>query len=232
MLPRSLAGICLPLLCLLAGCADDRKPVDETASIEPIGWGCLDRIGELVNDPLHPEPPPYCRIGVLSGLQRAGRALPVTAVLDRGSECWPTPQGFMVDLAPGVAARFHAAFMDNPSFVPMADSPACPPQGDTGPIPALPGGTQTAIEFTTVAHASVQDAAGNTLILPSQVEARLVDAVTGRPIWHDRCDVDIAELRSAASLPDESNLRQVLSDEAQRCARGFAATLGAPAPPM
>ena len=106
------------------------------------------------------------------------------------------------------------------------------PQGDTGPIPALPGGAQTAIEFTTVAHTSVQDAAGNTLILPSQVEARLVDAVTGRPIWHDRCDVDISELRSAASLPDESNLRQVLSDEALRCAQGFAATLGAPAPPM
>lgn len=230
--PRSLAGIGLTLLSVLAACADDRKPVDETATIEPIGWGCLDRIGELVNDPLHPAPPPYCRIGVLSGLQRVGRALPVTAVLDRGSECWPTPQGFMIDLAPGVAARFHAAFTANPSFVPMADSPACPPQGDTGPIPALPGGAQTAIEFTTTNHASVADAAGNTLILPAQVEARLLDAVTGRPIWNDRCDVDISELRGAASLPDESNLRQVLSDEALRCAQGFAAALGAPAPPM
>jgi hypothetical protein len=37
------------------------------------------------------------------------------------------------------------------------------------------------------------------------------------------------ELQAAASLPGDQSLRQVLSDEALRCARGFAATLGAPA---
>ena len=230
MSPRALATASLALLPLLAACSDERKPVNETATPEPVGWGCLDRDGEVVNDPLDPAPPPYCRIGLLSGLQRDGRALPVTAVVDRGAECRPTAQGFVLDLAPGVAARFHAAFIANPSFVPMSDSPACPPEGDTGPLPALPGGAQTAIEFTTTATAATQDADGNELILPAEVQARLVDAVTGRPIWQDRCRTDMAELRAAASLPGESNLRQVLSDEALRCARGFAATLGAPAP--
>lgn len=227
---RDLATVSLSLLALLAACAEDRKPVNETATPEPVGWGCLSRVGEVVNDPLAPAPPPYCRIGLLSGLQRDGRALPVTAVVDRGAECRPTAQGFVLDLAPGVAARFHAAFIANPSFVPMSDSPACPPEGDTGPLPALPGGAQTAIEFVTSSSTPAQDAAGNALILPSQVEARLIDPVTGNLLWHDRCDVDVAELRAAASLPGLDNLRQVLSDEALRCARGFAATLGAPAP--
>jgi hypothetical protein len=219
----------LALLALLAACADGRKPVDETATIEPVGWGCLDRIGEVVDDPLSPAPPPYCRIGVLSGLQRDGRTLPVTAVLDRGAECRATAQGFALDLAPGVAARFHAAFIDNPSFVPMGDSPSCPPQGDTGPLPPLPGGAQTAIEFITTETAPTQDAAGDRLILPAEVQARLIDAVTGHLIWQDRCRTDMPELQAAASLPGDQSLRQVLSDEALRCARGFAATLGAPA---
>lgn len=230
MSPRAFATATLALLALLAACSDDRKPVNEIATPEPIGWGCLDRDGEVVNDPLAPTPPPFCRIGMLSGLQRDGRALPITAVVDRGAECRPTARGFVLDLAPGVAARFHAAFIDNPSFVPMSDSPACPPEGDTGPLPALPGSAQTAIEFTTTATAATQDADGNELILPAEVEARLVDAVTGQLIWQDRCRTDMAELQAAASLPGESNLRQVLSDEALRCARGFAATLGAPAP--
>jgi hypothetical protein len=219
----------LALLALLAACADDRKPVDETATIEPIGWGCLDRVGEVVDDPLDPAPPPFCRIGVLSGLQRDGSTLPVTAVLDRGAECRPTAQGFVLDLAPGVAARFHRTFIDNPSFVPMSNSPACPPQGDTGPLPPLPGGAQTAIEFITTATAPSQDAASDRLILPAEVQARLIDAVTGHLIWQDRCRTDMAELQAAASLPGEQSLRQVLSDEALRCARGFAASLGAPA---
>lgn len=227
---RAFATVSLSLLALLAACSDDRKPVNETATIEPVGWGCLSRVGEVADDPLDPTPPAYCRVGLLSGLQRDGRALPVTAIVDRGAECRPTAQGFVVDLAPGVAARFHGAFIDNPSFVAMSDSPACPAEGDTGPLPTLPGGAQTAIEFVTTSSTPAQDAAGNTLILPSQVEARLIDPVTGKLIWHDRCDVDIAELRAAASLPGLDNLRQVLSDEALRCARGFAATLGAPAP--
>ena len=217
-------------LALLAACADHRKTVNETATVEPLGWGCLDRVGELADDPMNPTPPPFCRIGILSGLQQEGRALPVTAVLDRGAECRPTAQGFLIDLTPGVAARFHAAFADNPSFVPLAQSPACPPQGATGPLPPLPGGAQAAIEFTTVATASTQDAAGNALILPAEVEARLIDATSGRLIWHNRCRTDMAELKAAASFPGEQNLRQVLSDEALRCAKGYAAALGAPAP--
>ena len=141
-----------------------------------MGWGCIARVGEVVDDPLNPTAPPYCRIGLLAGLQRDGRALPLTAVLDRGAECRPSAQGFVIDLAPGVAARFHAAFTDNPSFVPLSHSPACPPQGDTGPLPPLPGDARTAIEFTTVASTQAQNAPGNELILPAEVEARLVDA--------------------------------------------------------
>ena len=49
-------------------------------------------------------------------------------------------------------------------------------------------------------------------------------------LWRDRCATDTAELTAAAGFPELANLRQVLSDEALRCARGFAATLGAPAP--
>jgi hypothetical protein len=227
--PRAFATASLALLSLLAACADDRKPVDETATIQPVGWGCLDRVGEIADDPLDPTPPAFCRIGLLSGLQQNGHALPVTAIVDRGAECRPTAQGFAVDIAPGVAARFHAAFVDNPSFVPLADSPACPPEGDTGPLPVLPGGAQTAIDFVTTASAPAQDAAGNRLILPAEVGARLVDAVTGRTIWQERCRTDLAGLEAAASLPGDQNLRQMLSDEALRCARGFAASLGAPA---
>ena len=52
MSPRALATASLALLALLAACADDRKPVDETATPEPVGWGCLDRDGEVVNDPV------------------------------------------------------------------------------------------------------------------------------------------------------------------------------------
>ena len=49
-------------------------------------------------------------------------------------------------------------------------------------------------------------------------------------LWHDACRTDTAELTAAAGFPGFGNLRQLLSDEALRFARGFAATLGAPAP--
>ena len=58
----------------------------------------------------------------------------------------------------------------------------------------------------------------------------MVEAGSGRMLWHDSCRTDTAELTAAAGFPDLGNLRQVLSDEALRCARGFAAALGAPAP--
>ncbi len=44
-----------------------------------------------------------------------------------------------------------------------------------------------------------------------------------------RIRTELAGLQAAASLPGDQNLRQMLSDEALRCARGFAASLGAPA---
>ncbi len=220
----------LLLILGLVACADDRKPVDETATVEPIGFGCLDQMGEIVDDPLDPAAPPFCRIGVLGGLTLDGRSLPKVAVLDRGNECHRTQDGYAVDLAPGVAARFHSAFATDPDFVPLADSPACPGLDGAGPVPALPAGAQDAIEFATVATIAVTTADGTALNLPAEVSARIIDAATGRSRWLDRCRTDATELAAAASFPDLSNLRQVLSDEALRCARGFAAALGAPAP--
>jgi hypothetical protein len=217
-------------LALLAACAADRGPVDETYTVEPVGFGCLDRAGELPDDPLNPTPAPYCRIGVLSDLALQGRPVPAAAVLDRGAECRDTPRGYAVDLAPGVAARFHAAFEDERDFVPLDGSPACPPLETSGPVPALPGGATTAAEFLTVATVPAPTAAGGTLVLPAAVEARLVEAGSGRLLWHDTCRTDTAELKAAAGFPGFGNLRQALSDEALRCARGFAAALGAPTP--
>jgi len=60
--------------------------------------------------------------------------------------------------------------------------------------------------------------------------AKLVEAGSGRVLWRDTCRMDDSELTTAAGFPGFGNLRQVLSDEALRCARGFAATPGAPAP--
>ena len=39
----------LLLVLALAACSDGRKPVDETATVEPIGFGCLDEMDEAVN---------------------------------------------------------------------------------------------------------------------------------------------------------------------------------------
>jgi hypothetical protein len=220
----------LLLLTWLVACADDRKPVDETQVVESIGFDCLDDMGEIADDPLNPAPPPFCRIGVLGALQLDGRPLPNVAVLDRGDECVRSQKGFTVDLAPGVTARFHAAFQTDPDFVPVVDSPACPDLGGADAVPALPAGAGDAIEFATVAIVPATAADGTALLLPAQITARLIDAQTGRVRWQDRCRGDTAELTTAAGFPELANLRQVLSDEALRCARGFAATLGADAP--
>ena len=230
MRPSSGLTASLLLLVGLVACTDDRKPVDETQTVEPIGFGCLDDMGEVVDDPLNPTPAPFCRIGVLGSLKLDGRPVPTVAVIDRGAECNRTPKGYAVDLAPGVAARFHAAFQVDPDFVPMDDSPACPALDVSGPVAALPGGAQTALEFTADATVPATTAAGGTLFLPAEASARLVEAGSGRVLWRDSCRTDKAELTAAAGFPDLGNLRQVLSDEALRCARGFAATLGAPAP--
>ena len=229
---RPCHGFMATLLVLagLTACADDRKPVDETQVVEPIGFGCLDQMGEIANDPLNPNPPPFCRIGVLGALQLDGKPLPKVAVLDHGNECLRTAKGYEIDLAPGVAARFHAAFVTDPDFVPMTDSPGCPDLGGTGAVPALPAGAVDAIEFATVGIVPATAADGSALLLPAQVSSRPIDARTGQVRWQDRCRLDTAELTTAAGFPELGNLRQVLSDEALRCARGFAATLGAPAP--
>ena len=129
-------------------------------TVEPVGFGCLDDMGEVVDDPLNPTPAPFCRIGVLGSLKLDGRPVPTVAVIDRGAECNRTPKGYAIDLAPGVAARFHAAFQVDPDFVPMDDSPACPALDVSGPVPALPGGAQTALEFTADAHGARHDRRG------------------------------------------------------------------------
>ena len=215
---------------LLAACADDEKPVMELQTPEPIGFGCLAEMDEVADDPLNPAPPPFCRIGVLGALKLDGKPLPKVAVLDRGNECVRGPKGYAVDIAPGVAARFHGAFTTDPDFVPMADSPACPDLGGSGAVPALPAGATDAIEFATVNIVPATAADGTALQLPADVSARLIEARTGRILWQDRCRLDTAELTTAAGFPEIGNLRQVLSDEALRCARGFAAALGAPPP--
>ena len=118
---RPSSGLTASLLLLggLVACTEDRKPVDETQTIEPAGFGCLDDIGEVADDPLSPTPAPFCRIGVLGSLKLDGRPVPTVAVIDRGAECNRTPKGYAIDLAPGVAARFHAAFQVDPDFVPI-----------------------------------------------------------------------------------------------------------------
>ena len=219
------------LLANLAACAEDRRPVDETRTVEPVGFGCLDDIDEVANDPLNPSPPAFCHVGVLASLRLDGRPLPIAAVIDRGPECIRTANGYKVNLAPGVAARFHAAFRLDPGFVPIDDSPACPAAVGSGPVAALPDGAETALEFTTGGPVPVPTASGRTLIIPAAVDVRLVDADSGRLLWRDSCRTDTAELVAAAGFPDLGYLRQVLSDEALRCANGFAATLEAPAPP-
>jgi hypothetical protein len=217
-------------IAVCTACSGEREPVDETATVEPIGWGCLDRAGELADDPLNPAPAPYCRIGVLNGLKLEGRPEPVAAVIDHGSECSTTTKGFAIDLAPGVAARFNRAFQLERDFVPLSESPACPSLASTGVVPALPGGATIAVEFLTVSTVSAPSAADETYVLPAAVEARLIEAGSGRVLWHDTCRTDTAELSAAASFPGSDNLRQVLTAEALRCADGFAAALGAPPP--
>lgn len=220
----------LVLLAGLTACGGDRKPVDETQTVEPVGWGCLARLGELADDPLNPLEAPFCRIGLLNSLKLAGKPVATVAVIDRGAECTSTAKGFAIDLAPGVAARFHEAFLLEPDFVPMDRSPACPPLDGSVAAVALPGGAQTALEFTAPAILATPTAAGGTILLPTAVTATLIEAGSGRVLWRERCATDTAELTAAAGFPELANLRQVLSDEALRCARGFAATLGAPAP--
>mgnify|MGYP001332605768 CR=1 FL=1 len=223
-------ALALLVVAALAACGDRERPVDETATVNPLGFGCLDRVDEVADDPLHPAPPPYCRIAVLSGLTLDRRPAPVTAVLDRGSECARTAEGFAIDLAPGVAARFHAAFQAEPDWVPLEQSAACPAAEASGPVPPLPGGAAAVLEFSTLATVRAPAAAGGVLVLPAAVEVRLVEAGSGRQLWRDTCRTDTAELQAAASFPGFGNLRQLLSDEALRCAQGFAAALGAPPP--
>ena len=230
MRPSSSLTASLLLLAGLVACDTDRKPVDETANIEPVGFACVDDFDEVADDPLNPTPPPFCRIGVLGSLQLDGRPLRTVAVIDRGAECNRTEAGDAINIAPGVAARFHAAFQLDPDFVPIDDSPACPAAIGSGPIVPLPAGASAALEFTTTGPIPVPSRGG-----------RHSAAARGR-----RCKTGRRRLRSLAvarqlphrhrrtrrgrGFPELSNLRQVLSDEALRCARGFAATLGAPAP--
>ena len=128
---RPISGLTASLLLLvgLVACTDDRKPVDETQTVEPVGFGCLDDIGEVVDDPLNPTPAPFCRIGVLAALQLDGRPVPTVAVIDRGAECSRTPKGYAIDLAPGVAARFHAAFQARPRLRAHGRQPGLPAAG-------------------------------------------------------------------------------------------------------
>ena len=187
-------------LALLAACADHQKTVNETATVEPVGWGCLNRVGELADDLMNPTPPPFCRIGILSGLQQEGRALPVTAVLDRGAGSWPAAEALVIDLTPGVAAPFHAAFADNPSFVPLATAPPARrrvPPARCRRCRAARGGDRVR---TTVGNRVGAGCSREHAVLPAEVGP-------GRRRGYRPADlagplrVAIAELRAAASLP-------------------------------
>ena len=172
MRPSSGLTASLLLLVGLAACTDDRKPVDETQTVEPVGFDCLEDLGEVVDDPLNPTPAPFCRIGVLGSVELDGRPAPTVAVIDRGAECNRTPKGYAVDLAPGVAARFHQAFQLDPDFVPMDDSPACPALDVSGPVAALPAGAHTALEFT--ADATVPATTAATMSGASRARRRIL----------------------------------------------------------
>ena len=228
MRPSSGLTASLLLLVGLVACTDDRKPVDETRTVEPVGFGCLDDMGEVADDPLSPTPAPFCRIGVLGSLKLDGRPVPTVAVIDRGAECNRTPKGYAIDLAPGVAARFHAAFQVDPDFVPMDDSPACPAR-------MSPGRSRRCRRRANAPgvhhrrHGAGAHRGGRHADPPAAVDARLVEAGSGRVLWRDSCRTDKAELMAAAGFPDWQPAPGALR-RGLRVRRGFAATLGAPAP--
>ena len=229
MPPRTFAIASLALLALLPACANqDRDKTDEAPAPQPIGWSCLGRVGEVRDDPLHPAAPAQCRIGVLAALRAAGRAMPVTAVVDRGGECRSTERGLELDLAPRVVARFHAAFDGSPGYVPLADSPACPSLDAAQPT--LPGGSAALLEIATVATVPATSAAGVAYRLPATVTGRLVEARIGRLLWLETCRTNGSELQAATTFPDDTNLARMLDAAADACARTFATALGAPPP--
>jgi hypothetical protein len=229
------AALCL-LLCA-AGCSrieQSRKEDLENlrqAAAPPTGFECLVALGEVTDDPLHAAAAgPTCRVGWLDAVRVEGCPEPAVAVIERGPVCRPAAGGLAVDLSAGVVARVYRAFQLEPGVVPLADSPACPSLDAGIADPALPGGSATLLDLTTVATVPATSAAGVAYRLPAAVAGRLVEARSGRVLWQDTCRTDTSELQAAATFPDTPNLERMLAHEADRCAQGFAAALGAPSP--
>ena len=225
-------------LCLLlatAGCSrieQSRKEDLENlrqAAAPPTGFECLAAVGEVADDPMHAAAVRPARRPAGCGSRR--RPPGAAGGRDRaGPVCRPAAGGLAVDLSAGVVARVYRAFQLEPGFVPLADSPACPSLDAGIADPALPAGSTTLLELTTVATIPATSAAGVAYRLPAAVAGRLVEARSGRVLWQDTCRTDTSELQAAATFPDTPNLERILAAEADRCAQGFAAALGAPSP--
>ena len=226
----TLASRLLPAACLvlaLAGCAErdtvrqeDRAFARERNVAKTSGFGCLAAADELPDDPLAPQRRPSCQVGVLSSVKDQGRTIPAVAVPIETRVCTHTPQGYAIDAAPVIAQRLFDRYQWNVGFVPLQDSPVCPP-----PPPANAG---AALNLATTGAIPLTGPSGTRYVMPTTVEAKLVDLTTGRTLWRQDCHTDPAELNAATSLPDDSNLEQVLSDQADRCVQQLGKALGAP----
>ncbi|MFL5331905.1 MAG: hypothetical protein ACJ8H8_01725 [Geminicoccaceae bacterium] len=225
------------VLCLLlatAGCSqieqsrnEDRENLRQAAA-PSTGFECLAAVGEVADDPLHAAAGPTCRVGRLDAVRVEGRPVPGVAVIERGPVCRPAAGGMAIDLSASVVARVYRDFQLEPGFVPLVQSPSCPSLDAGVADPALPAGSTALLELTTVATVPTTSAAGVAYRLPAAVAGRLVEARNGRVLWQDTCRTDTSELKAAATFPDTPNLERVLAHEADRCAQGFAAALGAP----
>lgn len=221
---RLTTGLALALV--LAACARDRHPTDETgAPVPPVGFACVGNVDELANDPLHPAGPPACRVGTLAAVTVDGKPVPGVMVVEHGPTCAHAADGYVVDLAPAVVQRLYGRYQSEPTFVPLQDSPACP-AATMQPV----GGATSRLEITTTATAPATGPNGENYLFSATVTAKLVETATGRVLWQDSCRPDLVELKAAATFPDPGNLRRVLAGEAERCAAGFGGALGAPVP--
>ena len=231
---RVRVGLCL--LLAAAGCSQIEQSRKEDLenrrqlAAAPTGFECLERVGEVVDDPMHAATGPTCRIGRLDAVRVQGRPVPPVAVVERGPVCRQTPKGLAIDLATGVAARVYRDFQLDPGFVPLADSPACPSLEAGIADPALPAGSTSLLEVTTVATIPATSASGVVYMLPATVAGRLVEARSGRVLWQDTCRTNTSELTAAATFPDTMNFERLLAAAADNCAQRFAAALGAPSP--
>ena len=142
-------------------------------------------------------------------------AVPVEAQV-----CRRTPQGFAIDAAPVVAQRLFDRYQWNVGFQPLQDSPVCPP--------APPANAGAALKIATTGAIPLTGPSGTRYVMPTTLTATLVDLDRGTMLWREDCHTDPAELNAATTLPDDSNLETVLSNQADRCVQQLGKALGAP----